>query len=1465
MSQEKVITNAWHSDERKQVVEIKNQKEIQPSEEVFFVMPVYYDISYSYEKWISHGEIFCCKNSKLYKLRLSENEYKDIVNRNKQIKEEADRVALIEYMTQMCRKKYIEFEKSKLGCDKVEFEEGAENLLPDLFDGIIRSKTKHLIFQTINRSIFDFLVDKIKSNQPLVEIDTDQVLDGNQIQTINAAAETNLSLISFGMANSDKKESEQKYQEILAHQITQRNSAIANSILVLYGTEAEAQFIFDVCKENKIKIKKVYFDKNANVLFAKYVSQIEKFGCNVLQFTLADENDADFICELIEKNYQFSTIIVDKELDEEEIAKLNASAQNNVFLEDIIFSYLDEKQEEKHKSILSLALKNRNTLLTQGKLVLGGSTDEIIAIIDKIIQLKLNDTIKIIDLSNNQLDDTFFDKFSQILETSSFKALENLNLEGNNFTAKIFTNLLNILNKNKSLIIINLQKNRIDFSCDESKDFLEYCVINETSQLFGDQILLRVNKGKISLFFDYSLNVAFNIINTKKIRTLDFKKKTNPDSETSYVYNSVDNNKLIEILDKMVEALSCITALSFVGTKIYSTAVQKLSGLLKNKNCNLAYLDISIPYENSRRLTVDTPLDEADMLLIFDALKVNKKLVSLNLSGQSITGTANLSAGLLENATLSELYLVDTNVSEDNVKTLLATLKPPKKNKKTKRNNALSSFHVSQKKAIRITNKKGDTKDMNAYSKGTINVLKTFNQNNAEHQKNLKNKVEAGELDEVKQLSQETSIYYYDDNKNYLLHLAVLKKQFFIVKYFVCECEYTYNLELTNKQGKTALDLALEEQKKHEDNTDENLENIITLLQNPLAKPSKQNKSSSSQSSVSAKRKLSAVSDQENTDKQAPKKKKAKIQISQNSSSSSSCSATTITTTQKSSTKSQIANDEGMEVGGDESEESDENQRTQPMSSTASFTRHITLFDYVASRNYYEIKKQLASDNAKINSVNNEGDSLLHIAISNIDMKNVEILLDANINVNLTNGEGKTALLSLIEKLPDCQTSDRYLLLRIALLLIKAEASIEEYLLHKVVKTGDLRLVKILLCAKDCDPNQKDEERNTALDYAVLRFDTALIERFLIDRRVTTKTVEQAKEKLEQIISSSNNSSSSSQTGYERILTILNQRLKNTLPAPRAGIQWTKSHTLFYGSSREKSLCIHSEKQHGYLASQNQHTKAHYDEDTNTKEALKKLGNPVSASLVFIVSQGVHQPHQSCIKTKIRVPLDFLPTFHHNASEEEEDIDASELTKDHIKYRVDSAPKEAFEGTFPQRKNYKPLDSAEIQEAFENASENNDRTYRDKFHHGEQSLMEHLEKEETSEKIAKSLISHSKFVKKSKIYAVILELYTPRYPCENCEISVLGLQNPDRSKFIKNLTGTLKSYECVLPTFSPLRMVTQISTNQAHNSNKVEDEEHLDLRVDIRDCQNNLILAKDESSFAPVLTQFHSNKLHHSS
>lgn len=409
--------------------------------------------------------------------------------------------------------------------------------------------------------------------------------------------------------------------------------------------------------------------------------------------------------------------------------------------------------------------------------------------------------------------------------------------------------------------------------------------------------------------------------------------------------------------------------------------------------------------------------------------------------------------------------------------------------------------------------------------------------------------------------------------------------------------------------------------------------------------------------------------------------------------------------------------------------------------------------------------------------------------------------------------------------------------------------------LHKAVAYDHYRLMKLILSSPNCDPNSLDSQGWTALDWAINRNNLEIVNRLLIDHRLALETVnsamQHAAEKAKQQKTKNNNSDV-----IDTIVQLLQKRHAMKLPAKESGIQFIQKFSVVYGSRNpKKSVRINAEKEHAQLAVQNNFSRQRLFEPEvdNKKDKIKDMaGNPVTASLAFIVSTKRYKQGENYKRCKIRVKIDFTENYHVNGADADDVV--TEKAKERIIARAEAAPKDIFD-----RKSFSPHHPETIEVLYKAAQENSDPTYQQAFHHGEQALLNYLEQEQTIGAILNQLLHAEKFNQGCKVYGVILDIHSPRYVCENCEVGLLGVQNSEQSLFLKLLGQKLVSVGCILPQYSPIRMLIQASGYIPYHSEQVTDKEHELLTIDMRACQN-LILAKDLSAFDSQLTQHHSRK-----
>lgn len=1236
----------------------------------------------------------------------------------------------------------------------------------------------------------------------------------------------------------------------------------------IYGmkdTENKLTLFDDNATQNlnyiRFEKSKIYVSANENSTIYQEIKKIAGHT-NFNQILYSEELSNQFLGALIDiiNNKLISKITIYENkrfFDAERTKKISEAAENNPYLESI---RIKKDNGDNYQEVLNKKIISRNKKLCyQSKQVTIENNNDFL-FLETIKRRNLNEWIAVLEI--NYYDDTLnFDElisyigsyselqslrlsgkifgdefFSKICELENTNNLKQLFINNTRITTKSIRSILDML-ENTADLGINLENNKeIDFNDDLFCKELAKTWKFKSQTLIWNNIFekpIELEIGKNILKFSFVLEFILKLIKEKKVKILDLteKKYINwPQQYTEYK-NSLNEKDFGNVISTLLTKNSTIIRLTMAGDSTYSTdQIKVLANLLEKNECNLAFLDIlgCAPLQPTQGHSISNER----VIPLINCLKENKTLIGLTLSGNFNIDSAiieNLQSGLLKNNTLLSLDLSNTNIDEGSLKKMLTTLAPTKKN--APRNNSLCNLKVSNI---------GNTINNKDYNKNALSILNQYNTTNSGKKMNFIFLIENSKTEEIEKYSKTASIYNRDEEEgNYLLHLTIKYIRLDVVKLFVCKLGY--NLELTNKKGQTPLQMALDIKNNLNGEPNRELDSIIDILKNPTISQSKINTSPKAKND-SLKRKEPTTRD----NSELPNSKKTKVNSSEKQ------------------VNGIPLNGKSSKIKSSESEEDEEifsskSMQIEKKSNSSKFSDNDELFNAVVLGNDYQFEKMIKNSNL-INIRDEAGNTLLHIAVKYNHLKIVKLLLldKYKLDCNIVNDDERTPLLELIYLL----YNGEYLLknqtetMLIAKALIDRGAELNGYILHKSIQIGNYCLMKIILDSPKCDINEKGDNNYTPLMWAIHKQDEKMVARLLIDRRLTREVIEEALEEATKLEKSSVALSFSlPENSLKKIIARLKWRLQVELPEPRCGIQWVKSHTLFYGASPEKpqkTTQINSDKELAYLAMQNSYTKTCLtkNEDTENPEALlKNLGNPVTASLIFVISKGVYIPHQAVSRTKICVALDFKET-HHLSDADIEKIEVEKIIK-----RASSAPEEAFEETFPQRKG-KAVHPADIKDKHKNSNFD----YNQRFHHGEQSLMDDLEREETVDEIIKKLMSHSKFIKGMKIYAVILNIYSPRYPCENCEISLLGEQNEKKSLFLSNLSKELKNSGCVLPVFSSLRMITQISSHIVHNSDQITPEEHKALAVDIRDCKNNLILVKDESCFGDNATQYHSNQ-----
>jgi ankyrin repeat protein len=875
-----------------------------------------------------------------------------------------------------------------------------------------------------------------------------------------------------------------------------------------------------------------------------------------------------------------------------------------------------------------------------------------------------------------------------------------------------------------------------------------------------------------------------------------------------------------------------------------------LGELLKQENTSLAFLNLS-----------KNKIAGAGIVYLAQSLERNIRLVDLYLSNNPIPGEAltTLANNLLKNSTLTTLDLSETKICETSVKVFLETLNPKKR--KGIRNTRLVSMGISSDEYENKPFSQADARRYGTYSrrvkvdytKPTITLIKKYSDTTQQNRDALVHAVTSGNLEETKIIISEktASIYVVTSEGEYLLHLAVIHAQPKIVEYLLQE---GFNKALWNNQNHTALSLArqklasatdAEEKRKYEA-----IVNLLTATA-PAQTSTTQTSSATSATAISSKKrkadeKPKVQNDDDDNDTQ-------ELPPTTTVATSSTTSATAVTMLPPAKKpKVEVDDDVANASTTDHRTASTSDHRATSTTTTSSVNPDdaLRVFDLVSNGNLFQLKSLLQANPKLLLLKDSNGNTLLHIATNANQLPCIEFLLQMKIKINTINQAGLTALYQLILNLRQSRLNDNDNALDTAMdmawLLIRrgtrvnlevANSSLSRTnltALHLAAAHGYYRLLKIILASPDCNLNAKDNMDWTALDWAVSRNDEKMIRRLLIEPRLSEDSIDAALAKAQAL-------------SLEKIIPILEQaRIQSRLKA-EIGIQWVKSFFVSYGSSGpRRSLAINSDAHHAELLLQNSFSRQRlFNPETKADGEPKDIdGNPVTASLTFVVSAKPYQRNEHPERITITMPLNFIPGFH--IAEEDNDY------HENIIHRSASAPPEIFD----KYDTYAPKTADEIQEKHE-AREENPSFWND-FHHGEQALLNYLENPATSQQIIQKLMAHPSFSSHCKVYAVILNIHSPRYVCHDCEVGILGEQNSEKSAFLKNLADALRNVNCVLPRYSPLRMLTQVSSYQAFQSNKNTSADHIDPAIDLRACRNRLILERDLEETTTETTQFQS-------
>lgn len=900
----------------------------------------------------------------------------------------------------------------------------------------------------------------------------------------------------------------------------------------------------------------------------------------------------------------------------------------------------------------------------------------------------------------------------------------------------------------------------------------------------------------------------------------------------------------IKILCNSLKTKSSVTSLSLEATDMKDDGAIQLAEVLRSKT-PLAILNVS-----------NNAITRSGFVAIAQELKDNTTLFSLNASCNPIPGDAisRLGECLVKNKYLTTLRLSYTNIDEASYAAFLKKIDPTqdtsinkRERKDMPRNYSLTQMVVSQDGGLEyVKSKYASVRKEISYSSKIKKTASTFLEVNQNKMNELISAVEQGNLEVVKNAIKISSIYICTSDGDSLLHLAVAKRHLDIAKFLL---GLNFNRLLINNKDLNPLELA--KSLKNED--------MIKLLSEEKIV-----------SGQKLKRKI------EESEKESDKSRAS-------SGSSSTVKKARADQPKESKDSSTMDLKEDGDTNGNSKIIKKEDEASIPESiipqssivpplaqpiqvgfSSPSVDSMEKFFDLVASSQYFQLRGFIQSHPQLINQLHT-GISALHVAAQIGQCESAQILLEFKAEKDKLNHVGFTPLYTLIHHFNDtvANAAVSKQKLDLAYLLIRAGSKtnipVEDKqiqrsqftALHKAVTCGNYRLMKIVLQGHDCDPNEKDSEGLTALDLAAQRLDLQMLARLLIDRRLTTETLNTLDKTLKSI------KDVFAEQSIKKALEMVEKRKSASVPDASPGMHWTANLSLFYGSrfgKSEKTLVLAQEEEHAFLLLQNKFSSDRlFKGPEGSKDEKKEVnGNPVTASLIFIVSAKAYKPGNNPKRLGIKIRLAF--DDHHHVSLKRSDKEQVEA----VIHRAKSAPSTIFEEKYQHHKTA-PKNADEISDIFKNWLDSQDPNYNLAFHHGETSLLDYLESPENINQILLALSQRPELTKGAKIYGVILNIHSPRYLCENCEIAILGEQNPAQSKFLQTLACRAKELGYVIPSYSPLRMLTLASSYLEYNHDPVTDKEHKKFEIDMRTCHTDLILIKDQSSFDPSLTTFHSS------
>jgi hypothetical protein len=225
------------------------------------------------------------------------------------------------------------------------------------------------------------------------------------------------------------------------------------------------------------------------------------------------------------------------------------------------------------------------------------------------------------------------------------------------------------------------------------------------------------------------------------------------------------------------------------------------------------------------------------------------------------------------------------------------------------------------------------------------------------------------------------------------------------------------------------------------------------------------------------------------------------------------------------------------------------------------------------------------------------------------------------------------------------------------------------------------------------------------------------------------------------------------------------------------GVFWSSNLTVFYGAkSLDKQLELNGKSIHVELR------KLAENQKKKSQEIGDEMGNVMTKRLTFVMGDRDHQTGGAHHKKSVAIRFDFHDP--HLAPQEHEIIQ-----------RFKNTP-QAFQNTAVSSTEH-PESEALNEEGVRALYASKQHAI--VFHHSEQRFMSYLEAPSTvSQIIAHLEKEYGGDIKGKKVYSVVLDMYSLYYTCTNCDGTILGQQNPN-SIFIQELSRQLQEKGCILP------------------------------------------------------------------